>query len=247
MSAPLSIGLACSALLLAAVSWPVAEEPAWDEILGPSRGSRPAPQAGVIWRDDLGASLAEAQESGRPLFVTMRCLPCKQCADFDKDVLEGGPRLDPQLEQFVTVRLTDARKVDLGILPMEGFQDMDLSWWGWFLSPEGRVYGVFGGKDHVSDSTRISVEALRNTLERVLDHHYDPRRAGWDIDGRAPDPTVAARVPADLPGYESWARRGRVVDHSSSRCAACRASSARTSTRTSWRAARGSLLSSSSS
>ena len=104
----------------------------------------------------------------------------------------------------MTVRLTNARDVDLGLLPMEGFQDMDLSWWGWFLSPEARVYGVFGGKDHVSDSTRISVDALENTMERVLDHHYDPRRKGWNVDGPAPDLDAPARTPYDLPGYASW-------------------------------------------
>ncbi len=150
MNAPLPLVLVCGALLLAAAPRSTSEEPPWPEILGPPQGSRPAPQDEVVWRADLDAGLAEAGAAGRPLFVTLRCLPCKQCADFDKDVLEGGPRLDPLLKQFVTVRLTNARDVDLGLLPMEGFQDMDLSWWGWFLSPEGRVYGVFGGRDHVS-------------------------------------------------------------------------------------------------
>ena len=70
---------------------------------------------------------------------------------------------------------------------MEGFADLDLSWWGWFLSPDGRVYGVFGGRDHVSDTTRISTRALMASMLRVLVHHYDPRRAQWDIDGPAPD------------------------------------------------------------
>ena len=94
MNAPLSIALAFGALLLSAALQP-AEGPPWDEILGTSRGSRPAPQAEVAWRSDLRGALEEARASGRPLFVTLRCLPCKQCADFDKDVLEGGPRLDP--------------------------------------------------------------------------------------------------------------------------------------------------------
>ena len=207
----LSLAGVVSVAILIAIVPPAADEPPWAEILAPAdtdQRTRPAPQDKVVWREDLRAALVEARADDRPVFVTLRCLPCKQCADFDQDVLEGGPRLDPILKQFVTVRLTDARNVDLELLPMAGFQDMDLSWWGWMLSPEGRVYGVFGGKDHVSDATRISVDALRHTLERVLDHHFDARRADWDIDGPAPELTAAARLPADLPGYASWAARG---------------------------------------
>ena len=74
---------------------------------------------------------------------------------------------------------SDANTADLRILPMADFQDLDLSWWGYFLSPKGQVYGVFGGRDKVSDETRISAAALANTLRRVLAHHYDPRRPPW--------------------------------------------------------------------
>lgn len=198
------------ALLSASLALGRGEEPPWAEIVGAPEGAWPEPQGEVVWRADLDAALDEARASGRPLFVTLRCLPCHQCAEFDQDLLEGGPELDPLLGQFVTVRLTDAWDLDLDLLPMEGFQDMDLSWWGWFLSPEGRVYGVFGGKDHVSDATRISLEALRNTLARVLDHHYDPRRARWDVDGPAPTRSGDPRTPADLPGYASWDGKGGV-------------------------------------
>jgi len=178
----------------------------WDKILGPSQGSIPAPQEKVVWRSDLSEALRDARSQNRPLFVTLRCLPCKQCSAFDKDVLEGGPDLDPLLRQFITVRLTSAKDIDLRLLPVQGFQDLDLSWWGYFLSPEGRLYGIFGGRDEVSDETRISKAALIATLRRVLAHHYDPRRAGWDIDGPAPDLSGSAVTPAQLPGYPSWAK-----------------------------------------
>jgi len=160
----------------------------WTEILGPPQGKLPAAASfTVMWRTNLASAMTEAREQNRPLFVTFRCLPCKQCADFDKAVLEGGPELDPLLTQFVTVRLTDAAEIDLRIFPVEGYADLDLSWWVWYLSPEDRVYGVFGGRDHVSDATRISKSALIGSLLRVLTHHYDPRRPRWDIDGSAPD------------------------------------------------------------
>ena len=184
-----------------------ATTPPWKEILGPPQGEVPsAASFTVTWRTNLADAIAEAREENRPLFVTFRCLPCKQCSAFDKEVLEGGSDLSPILNQFITVRLTDAAAIDFRIFPVEGFADMDLSWWGWFLSPEGKVYGVFGGRDDVSDATRISKPALIASLLRVLSHHYDPRRVTWNIDGPAPDLSGTVRSPRQLTGYEGWLR-----------------------------------------
>ncbi|MCC6407010.1 MAG: thioredoxin family protein [Planctomycetes bacterium] len=195
------------AFVLTFASSPAATaEAPWREILGPAQGSLPAPQAKIEWRTDLDAAREESRRTDRPLFVTFRCLPCKQCSDFDAEVLEGGERLDPLLARFVTVRLVSASDVDLRLFPMREFQDFDLSWWGWFLAPDGRIYGTFGGRDHSSDASRVSSEALARTLERVLAHHYDPRRAAWDVDGPAPDLSGAPQTPAKLPGYASWSK-----------------------------------------
>jgi hypothetical protein len=200
----------------------VAAEPKWEEILGPPQGTVPGARAAlaeavkvvtfrnataptrVHWETDLSKGLETAKAEGRPVFVTMRCLPCKSCSDFDKDVLEGGEELDPLLLQFVTVRLTSARDVDFRLMPMEQFQDMDTSWWGWFLSPEGRVYGVFGGRDASGDAGRTSVKALATTLRRVLAHHYDPRRQAWDVDGPLPVLEGGPNTPTTLAGFEKW-------------------------------------------
>jgi serine protease Do len=184
-----------------------AANPNWQEILGPSQAKLPAPLPDIVWRTDLQKALAEARELKRPLFVTFRCLPCKQCSAFDKDVLEGGPLLAPLLSQFITVRLTDAKNLDFRIFPMD-FQDYDLSWWGYFLSPEGKTYAIFGGKDHVSDATRISPQALANTMKRILEHHYDPRRENWNIDIPAPDANIRFSDPTTLPGHKRWYSRG---------------------------------------
>jgi len=190
----------------------------WRELLTRPAASLPDPLPAVHWRENLGTALAEARETNRPLFVTLRCLPCKQCAAFDQDVLEGGPRLDPLLARFVTVRLTDARAIDVRLLPVAGFQDLDLSWWGWFLSPDGGVYAIFGGRDEVSDMTRISVSALANTMRRVLEHHYDPRRTADRGDGSPPRLAGEPASPETLPGHASWARRFEERDD---RCLHC--------------------------
>jgi len=193
-------------LSLLAAAAPAAPTTNWEEILGPSQAKLPEALPEIIWRTDLQKALAEAKQTNRPLFVTLRCLPCKQCSAFDKDVMEGGPLLAPLLLQFVTVRLTDAKAIDLRLLPVQTYQDMDISWWGYFLSPQGRLYAVFGGKDHVA--TRISPQALANTMKRVLAHHYDPRRPQWNIDGPAPDMSGEPRSVTQFPGFDSWYSRG---------------------------------------
>ena len=197
--------IALTTVLLASTAF---SAPDWNEILSPSQAKLPNPLPDILWRTDLQKALSEAQQTNRPLFITLRCLPCKQCSAFDKDVMEGGPLLAPLLSQFITVRLTDAKAIDLRLLPAPTYQDLDISWWGYFLSPQGRVYGIFGGKDHVSDATRISPQALAITMKRILAHHYDPRRENWNIDGPAPDMTGEPRTVTQFPGYNSWFSRG---------------------------------------
>jgi len=177
----------------------------WEEILSSDPQIKlPAPLPEIEWRDKLQPAIELAKRENRPLMVTFRCLPCKQCSDFDQKVLDGGLPLEPLLKQFVTVRITNAEHLYLNLFPSQGYQDFDVSWWCYFLSPKGELYGVYGGKDEVSDKTRISVESLTNTLVRVLKHHYNPQRAEWGIDG--PEPDLSKFVPAyKLPGTKSWA------------------------------------------
>lgn len=179
----------------------------WAEICGPAQAKPLPAQDAVHWRKELWPALDEAKKSGRPLFVTFRCLPCKQCSDFDKTVLDGGPMLGPLLKQFITVRLTTMMDSDLRVFPIQGFQDLDLSWWGWFLTPDGRVMAVYGGKDHVSDTTRISGPGLGSVMQRVLDHYYDGRREGWDVDGAPAQTKGRPKSPRDLKGWKRFAKR----------------------------------------
>lgn len=177
----------------------------WRTILTTPPASLPAdpdPGGTVVWRDSFDLALAEAKGSGMPLLVTWRCLPCQQCAEFDKEILDGSDALNPLLRRFVTVRLTDASLLDERFFPYRTHQDLDLSWWAYCLSPDGDLYGVFGGKDHVSENTRISEAAFVNTLRRVLAHHADPRRATWDVDRPMGASSLVERGPRDTVGYK---------------------------------------------
>ena len=192
-----SLGMTSSGLLAQG------KQTLWTEILGPNRAEIPDDPGGdIVWRSDFYAALTEAQKTNRPVLVTWRCIPCDQCAEFDKNVLEGSDKLDPLLRRFVTVRMIDAAQLDARYFPYQTHQDLDLSWWGYIMRPDGALYGVFGGKDHVSDSTRISEAAFVKTLSRALEHHYDSRRENWDIDGPVPDSFATKIGPKDSRGYE---------------------------------------------
>lgn len=160
----------------------------WPAILAPTRARWPAPQESVVWRNDLDAALSEARASGRPVFVTLR-----------------WPELDPLLAQFITVRLVSMRGPGVSRLPYQGFQDLDLSWWGYFLDADG-LLGIYGGKDEVSDATRISVPSLATKMRRVLDHHYDPRRPTWTV-----TPGRDVREPGRVASLEGCARGTRLL------------------------------------
>ena len=194
-----------SACLFASFFSHAADKATWTEILEAPAPTSAAPgdtSTPIEWHSDLPAALEEAEKSGKPLLITFRCLPCKQCAAFDKTVLEGTPLLDPALSQFVTVRVTDAAQLDDRLFPYTTHQDLDLSWWAYFFSPKGELYGVFGGKDHVSDETRISEKAFLNNMNAVLAHHHNPKRRSWKIDGPVPDFSANQTGPKDRKGHD---------------------------------------------
>lgn len=195
--------------LIAFVSLPTfADDPSvdrqlWQSVLSESQAEIPSdPGGSIIWRTDFSSALVEAKSTGRPLLVTWRCLPCEQCSEFDEEILDGSAKLNPLLRRFITVRLTDASLLDERYFPYKTHQDLDLSWWAYFLSSNGDLYGVFGGKDHVSENTRISEEAFINNLERILAHHYDPRKDEWDVDLPVGHASITKTGPRDLRGYD---------------------------------------------
>jgi serine protease Do len=75
-------------------------------------------------------------------------------------------------KQFVLVRITRMRGIDLDLFDF----DYDLTWMGFFLHPDGTVYGRYGGRDAASADSRVSLAGLRYALEAALARH---RRADY--------------------------------------------------------------------
>lgn len=74
------------------------------------------------------------------------------------------------LEQFICVRILNMRDVDVALFQF----DFDLTWLGFFLNADNRIYSRFGGRDAKEEDGRVSVAGLKTTMRRVLEAHKTP-------------------------------------------------------------------------
>ncbi len=72
--------------------------------------------------------------------------------------------------------------------------DYDLTFAVFFLSPEGKVYARYGGRDGTSPDARQSLDGLRYTMQSVLDMHEAPQKA------YAPRDEESSRTVRQIPG-----------------------------------------------
>jgi serine protease Do len=93
-------------------------------------------------------------------------------------------------KQFVLVRITRMRGVDLDLFDF----DYDLTWMGFFLHPDGTVYGRYGGRDADSADSRVSLAGLRYALEAALARHR--RRETQPPPPQTKRPRTAEQYPA---------------------------------------------------
>ena len=80
------------------------------------------------------------------------------------------------------MRLLRIENVDLNLFEF----DWDLTWAAFFMSPEGKIYARYGGRDAKSADSRNSLEGLRFTMESVLEEHGRNRSAKREDGGSKP-------------------------------------------------------------
>jgi len=122
-----------------------------------------------VWvYNDIPAAMAAARKSGKPLFVTFRCVPCRDCAAFDADVASGNERVREFAEKrFISVRQVEMKNVDLSQFQF----DYDLNWAAMFLNADGTVYARYGTQSAEGSDAYNSIDGLLATMQRVLDLH----------------------------------------------------------------------------
>jgi serine protease Do len=128
--------------------------------------------AGEDWwvYNDLDKARETARRLNKPLFVTFRCIPCKDCEAFDAEVAQGNEQVQALArEKFVPVRQVEMKGVDLSQFQF----DYDLNWAAMFIHPDGTVYARYGTQSAEGTDAYNSVEGLMNTMQRVLALHAD--------------------------------------------------------------------------
>ena len=118
--------------------------------------------------NDYQKAVAMAKATGKPIFVTFRCVPCEACESFDAEVAKNNQRIKNLAEkQFISLRLVEMKGVDLSQFQF----DYDLSWAAMFINADGTVYGRYGTQSAAGADAYNSVESLEKTMYRVLSTH----------------------------------------------------------------------------
>ncbi len=113
--------------------------------------------------NDWQKGLAEGKQTGRPVLVVLRCVPCLACAGIDASVL-SEPALSPLLDQFVCVRLINANTIDLSLFQF----DYDLSFSALMFHGDGTVLGRYGSWVHQKNPAEKTTSGFKRALEGAL-------------------------------------------------------------------------------
>src|SRR5206468_2488080 len=76
--------------------------------------------------------------------------------------------------------------------------DYDLTWIGFFLDADLRVYSRYGGRDAAGAEARLSAEGLLHTMNEVLRVH------GEETAKKLPPPALAVSRPEDIPTMKKY-------------------------------------------
>lgn len=143
--------------------------------------------------NDVARGFAEAKKTGKPLLVTLRCVPCKSCMGIDATIL-NSTELTALLDQFVCVRVINANTLDLTLFQF----DYDLSFSTLFFNGDGTVYGRFGSWQHQRDEADTTIAGYQATLAAVQGVHrgYPANKAALAGKQGGPAPF---KVPVEIP------------------------------------------------
>jgi len=118
--------------------------------------------------NDLARAKEEARRLNKPIFVTFRCVPCKNCMSFDAEVAKGSELITTLARaNFVALRQVEMKGVDLSQFQF----DYDLNWAAMFINADGTVYGRYGTQSAAGPDAFNSIASLEKAMLRVLALH----------------------------------------------------------------------------
>lgn len=168
--------------------------------------------------NDLPAGFAQAKESGKPLMVVLRCVPCEECVKLDDDLVDKDPVISDLLNEFVCVRQVSTNGLDLNIFQY----DTDQSFAVFFLNGDGTVYGRFGTRSHRTEwLTDVSLEGMQRAMRAALALHQSYPQNAASLAGKQgtePDVTSPEQYPALRDKYTSRLKPGNDLVKSCIHC-----------------------------
>lgn len=169
-----------------------------------------------VWvYNDIASARRESQRTGKPMFVTFRCVPCKACAGFDAEVAQGNVKLlQLARSKFVPVRQVEMKDVDL-----DWFQfDHDLNWAAMFVNPDGTIYARYGTQSAEGPDAYNSIEGLEATMRKVLELHEDYPGNKAELAGKR-GPKREYSTALEMPGLDNKAKyRGATARNNCIHC-----------------------------
>jgi len=147
--------------------------------------------------NDLDEGFKEAKRTGKPLFVTIRCIPCEACSRFDKKLLERQNEVSDLLGKFVCVRVVQGNNLDLSLFQF----DYDQSFHAFFINADKTIYGRFGTRSVREEEEDMTMAGLRQAMLGALELHanYPANRAA--LAGKQGH-TVEFPVPEEYPALK---------------------------------------------
>lgn len=152
--------------------------------------------------NDFEAAKKVARKTGKPIFVTFRCVPCEACSGFDAEVAKGSELIKTLAQShFVCVRQVEMEGVDL-----TQFQfDYDLNWAAMFLNADGTVYGRYGTQSAEGPDAYNSIVSLEKAMLRALDLHRRYPEVKEELSGKR-GPEKPYDTALEMPGLPNKER-----------------------------------------
>ena len=151
------------------------------------RGDREKVLSAGYWiYNDFEKGLAEANKTGKPMIVVLRCIPCEECVKLDEEIMESDPVLRPLLDKYVRVRIVGTNGLDLNLFQY----DYDQSFAVFLMNADKTIYGRFGTRSHRTDWTSdVSIEGLAKAMDLGLKLHANyPANQKWFADKKGEEP-----------------------------------------------------------
>ena len=186
----LSMTVLCSLCLVLAATSTRGDEPKKTREQKVREDREKVEKTGYWIYNDLAKGFAEAKQTGKPMLVILRCLPCEECVKLDDELMDNDPELRPLLDKFVRVRVISTNGLDLSLFQF----DTDQSFTAFLLNADGTIYGRFGTRSHRTEWVGdVSLPGMSRALEGALELHQNyPESKDSLAAKRGPQPEFAA-------------------------------------------------------